>query len=263
MLGFERITPGVRLIVVLVVAGWFFRAGLGDWLSASPDGMARGHLWRLVTYPFASGLSLGSMLSLICFVPFACSVETSLGTVRFRRLFWSSTLLAGALIGLLGLFSRPLSMAGLWVPFLAVSTAFSLLNWRRTVYFFWLLPLPARFLLPLNAVSLALAPASAWPALLSPMALAYAMIRRNWLMQAEVFRRPVTRKRSRLSDTVVATKVSPIRPQLNQPSVSETEVQVNRILDKLRSEGMASLSPLERSLLESQSKRLRHGDERM
>jgi len=261
MLGFERITPGVRLIVVLGVAGWFFRTGLGDWLSASPDGLARGQIWRVITYPFASGFSFGAVLCLFCFVPFACSVESSLGTVRFRRLFWGATLLAGLWGAAVGVFFPSLSLAGLWAPFLAISTAFSLLNWRRTLYLFMLIPLQARFLVPLNLLSMALAPASAWPALLSPMALAYAMIRRNWLMQAEVFR-SATRKRSRLSDTVVATKVSPIRPQLNRPLVSETEAQVNQILDKLRSEGMASLSPIERNLLESHSKCLRHGDER-
>ena len=99
MTAIERITPGVRLILTLVLVGWVWRAfspvlGAGEWLADFPQAVLHGQLWRLVTYPFAVGLNSSTLIGTICFAPFAIIVERDLGSVRFQRLFWGSTLLS-------------------------------------------------------------------------------------------------------------------------------------------------------------------------
>lgn len=269
MLGLDRITPGVRQILWLVVVGWLWQllgplVVPGEWLADVPQAVLRGQLWRLCTYPLAGGLTLGTVLAGFFFLPFACSVENSLGTVRFRRLFWGSTLLAGVVTQLVNFLTPAPVMVGLLVPALAVSTAFYLLNWRETIYFMLVLPIKVPVMLGLTLASILLFPPAAWASLYSPMLLATLMIKRNWLMQMKAFSDPASgRRRSRLGSDYKGPKVSPIRPSFRTPEVSEAEARVDQILDKLRTEGMASLTADEKEVLDSHSKRLRHGDERM
>lgn len=266
----ERITPGVRLVLLLVLVGWLWHAlapslGRGEWLANDPNLVLQGQIWRLLTYPFAAGISASALLGWVCFAPFACSVERSLGSVRFRRLFWGSTLLA-SLLGLLLAGGSP--SVGPSIPFLATGTAFCLLNWRHTVYLMMVIPIKVKYLIPLALIGILTSPPATWLALCSPLALAYLMVKRNWLMQTELFSKPAsrsvgTRRRSRLSDDFSGPKVTPIRPNLAKAPLSEAETQVDLILDKLRSEGMSSLTSTEKEVLDSHSRRLRHGDERM
>ena len=103
-----------------------------------------------------------------------------------------------------------------------------------------------------------------WLPLFSSMGLAYLMVKRNWLMQTQIFAKQArARRRSRLSEDFKGPKVTPIRPNLTRVALTEVETQVDKILDKLRSEGMASLTTQEKEVLDSHSKRLRHGDERL
>lgn len=257
----------MRVILALVLLGWIGRAVFphADWLGDQPQAILRGQIWRLVSYPFAAPFTLGHLLLTLTFIPFACSSERSLGTVRFRRLFWSATLLA-SLLGLAQSFwARPLALGGLAAPTVAVLTASCLLHRGQRVYLFGVLPIPSEYLLPLGLLVLcASAPLQAYLPLLSGAGLAYLMVRRNFMMQTEMFRRPAGgRRKSRLSEEFSGPKVTPIRPDLQRTPLSEVEARVDQILDKLRHEGMAALTPQEKEVLDSHSKRLRHGDERM
>lgn len=270
MLGLDRITPGVRQILWLVLLGWVWQAlgplALpGEWLADLPQAVMRGQVWRLITYPLAGGLTLGTLITGFFFLPFACSVENSLGTVRFRRLFWGSVLLAGVVNQLVNFLAPAVGLAGLLVPLLGVATAFALLNWRETIYLMMVLPLRVPVVLAITAGGILLTtPPIAWAALYSPMLLATLMIKQNWLMQMEAFSKPASgRRRSRLGADYNGPKVSPIRPNFRGPEISEAEARVDQILDKLRHEGMAALTADEKEVLDSHSKRLRHGDERM
>ncbi|MFN8606643.1 MAG: DUF6576 domain-containing protein [Vulcanimicrobiota bacterium] len=269
MLGLDRITPGVRQILWIVFLGWLWQwfgplLIKGEWLAQAPQAVRQGQIWRLCTYPLAGGLTPATLLTGFFFLPFACSVELSLGTVRFRRLFWGSTLLAGVCLQLVDFFTPAPALAGLLVPTLAVGTAFSLLNWRETVYFMLILPVRVPLLLALATLGVLMLPPAQWLALYSPMLLATLMIKHNWLMQMEAFSKPAAgRRRSRLGQDYKGPKVTPIRPNFRAPEISEVEARVDQILDKLRHEGMASLTADEKEVLDSHSKRLRHGDERM
>mgnify|MGYP003603882351 FL=1 len=270
MLGLDRITPGVRQILWLVVLGWLWQALSplalpGEWLADVPQAVLGGQVWRLLSYPLAGGLTLGTVITGFFFLPFACSVENSLGTMRFRRLFWGAVLVAGIVNQLVNFLTPAVGLAGLLVPTLAVGTAFALLNWRETIFFMLVLPVRVPMLLAITVIGLLLTtPPVAWASLSSPMILATLMIKQNWLMQMEAFSKPSSgRRRSRLGSDYKGPKVSPIRPNFRSPEISETEARVDQILDKLRHEGMASLTADEKEVLDSHSKRLRHGDERM
>jgi hypothetical protein len=252
---------------MLVVMGWVYHAlapsiGAGEWLANVPPLVRQGQIWRLLSYPFAVGLTGSNLITTIFFVPFACSVEQALGTVRFRRLFWASIGLA-ALPGLVLPGGAP--GGGLAIPSLAMGTAFCLLHWTQTVYLMLILPVKVKYVIPITLLGILTAPSALWPALVTPLAVAYLMVKRNWFMQQALLSKPAAkprRRRSRLGEDFRGPKVTPIRP-LTQVPPTETEAQVDLILDKLRQEGMSSLTSSEREVLDSHSKRLRHGDERM
>ncbi|MBS2038991.1 hypothetical protein JST97_28675 [bacterium] len=269
MLGLDRITPGLRQILWLVLLGWLFQwfgplLVAGEWLADVPQAVLKGHIWRLLTYPLAGDLTPGTLLTALFFLPFASSVERSLGTIRFRRLFWGSTLVAGIVLQLVNLMTPAPALTGLLVPTLAVGTAFCLLNWRETIYLMLIIPVKVPIALAFGLAGVLLSPMALWPVLYSPALLATLMIKHNWLMQMEAFSKPASgRRRSRLGHDYKGPKVTPIRPNFRAPEVSEAEARVDQILDKLRHEGMASLTADEKEVLDSHSKRLRHGDERM
>lgn len=262
MLGIIRLTPGVRNLLILVACGWVLDAFVPrDLLADIPSAVMTGEVWRLVTYPFAAGLNVFTLLGAICFAAFASSVEEVIGTNRFHRLFWGATLLGGGLSLLTGV-----PLASLMVPNLAIITAFCLLNWEATIYsghFLLMIPIKAKYLLLVEALFVVAMPRPMWLPMFAAMALGYLMIQKNWFMAHDLVRKaPAPRRKTRLGDDFSGAKVTPLRPTFTKGPVSQLEAEVDVILDKLRVEGMASLTPEEKEVLDRNSRRLRHGDER-
>lgn len=268
----SRITPGVRGILVAVFCGWIvlelapllFHVAPQSWLVGSTGDILQGQVWRLLTYPFASTLNFGSAISALMLFIFGPQVEASLGTRRFLRLVGGATALAGILLLVTAQVSGPLVFGGMEVPLLALVAAYCLLNWEGTILLMMVIPVPIRYFFILEIIGVMLAPRPFWIPHWSAIALAYLMLTRNWFMQSNLFSRQQSareKRRSRLQGELSGPKVVPIRPELAR-TPSPTEVEVDRILEKLRVEGMASLSQTERDLLDAHSNALRKRDER-
>lgn len=272
MLGVHRITPGVRVLLILVAMGWIVTSQAphmgGEWLSLDPARVMGFEAWRLITYPFAATLSVWTVIMLVFFVGFASAVEEMLGTTRFYRLVFGAAVVAGLMTVLTSAVSGlAFALGGLSVPFVTLIAAFCFLHWDNTqpiIHFYLILPVTSRFMLAIEVLLiLATFPAPYWPAMLSPIAVAYLMVRRNWLMHSRWFARSKqSTRKTRLSGDFSGAKVTPLRPAFQAAPVSPLEAEVDRILDKLRSEGMASLTEEERAVLDAQSQRLRKSDER-
>lgn len=267
MFGLIRLTPAVRATLALVVTGWIW-TGLSSSaaLVLSLNTLREGQVWRVLTYAFASPLSLSSLGLVWGFIALGGATEIALGTTRFLRLLWGSIVLGGIASAACGLLlGSAAELAGFQAPFLAVLTAFCLLHWRESLRLGlprWNILVSARFLFLVGCLSVLLLPRESWLACLSAITLAYLMVRRNWLMKSNLFAQESTRRRSRLGDDYSGPKVTPLRPRVAVSSVTQLEAQVNLILEKLRHEGMASLSPEEKALLDSYSLRLPVSEER-
>jgi membrane associated rhomboid family serine protease len=268
----HRITPGVRAILTIMAGGWLILELLpwvlkvvpSAWLVASTADILHGQVWRLVTYPFAEPLDFGSALNALVLFMFGPSVESALGTRRFVRLVAGATVLVALLALVSAQVSGPFFLAGMQVPLLAVFAAYCLLNWGGTILLMFVIPVPIRYFFVFEIIAVMLSPKPMWIPLWSAIGLAYGMVSRNWFMSSNLFARPQTAKekrRSRLQGEMAGPKVVPIRPELAR-TPSPTEVEVDRILEKLRLEGMASLNQSERDLLDAHSNALRKRDER-
>lgn len=266
---FLRTTPGVRLFLVLVVCGWVGNAVLAGSISpaaslALSGAVGQGQLWRLLLYPFAAPISFNAVMSALLALSLGPAVEESLGTRRFSRLLLVSILLGGLLALLPMLWAGPVLLFGPVVPTLAIVSAYCLLHWNGQLMLMGAIQLETRVVFFLSLLSVVFLPHSWWVPAWSAAGLAYGMVRRNWLMQGQVFRRPPQekRRRSRFQGEFSGPKVTPIRPNLPLRAPTAAELEVDRILEKLRVEGMSALTAQERETLDSQSNALRKRDER-
>lgn len=258
------------MFLILVALGWIVTGQSGhwgEWLSFDPARVLGFEAWRLMTYPFASLLSVWGVIATVFFVGFASAVEEMLGTTRFYRLVFGAALGASLLALLTSFLAGAMPLAGLEVPFVTLVAAFCFLHWDSSqpiINFFLVLPVTARAMLVIEVLLvLAKYPAAYWPAMLSPIGLAFLMVRRNWLMRSKWFARSKqSPRKTRLGSDFSGAKVTPLRPAFQSAPVSPLEAEVDRILDKLRSEGMAALTAEEKAVLDAQSQRLRKSDER-
>lgn len=102
-----RLEVGTTMFVVLAIAAswiaWVAAPGLPGALAFSMSAVADGQLWRLVTWPFANGLTLWTVLNLFFFWYFGTELEQMIGRNRMAWLLvgvWGSLTLASALVGL-------------------------------------------------------------------------------------------------------------------------------------------------------------------
>ncbi len=154
------------VIVFVTFSAQFFRAsaGLLGLFRLTPEVWRFGFLWQLATYPF---IGVGSpdiwfVIELFVLYLFARDVFYDLG----RKGFWKILVVVGALTGVLAVLvvllevaltgHAPLSFAGLLQGQTTLLTilvaAFATLNRRATIYLFFVLPIEARWFLPLEIV---------------------------------------------------------------------------------------------------------------
>jgi len=85
-----RLEVGTTMFVVLAIAAswiaWVAAPGLPGALAFSMSAVADGQLWRLVTWPFANGLTLWTVLNLFFFWYFGTELEQMIGRNRMAWL---------------------------------------------------------------------------------------------------------------------------------------------------------------------------------
>lgn len=99
-----RLEVTTVMLVVLAVAAswvaWVIAPGLPGLLWFSPDTVAAGQLWRVLTWPLANDISLWSVLTLFFFWYFGTDLELIVGKVRMAWLLagiWASLTAAATL----------------------------------------------------------------------------------------------------------------------------------------------------------------------
>jgi hypothetical protein len=107
----------VMFVVLAVVTSWLGWVVLRDWtslLAYSPQAMAGGQVWRLISWPFAGGLSLWSVLTLFFFWYFGTELESQIGRRSMLGLLlgiWGSLTITYTLTAFL--FSSTTALAGI------------------------------------------------------------------------------------------------------------------------------------------------------
>jgi hypothetical protein len=127
-IGRIEVSTVVLVILVAVASGlaWVVDQKLPGRLLYTPDALAAGQAWRLLTWPFANDLGLGTVITLALFWYFGTELERMIGRTRMVWLLvgmWASftaaytvvALIAGSGRGLAGLGSIEFLLLLLWI----------------------------------------------------------------------------------------------------------------------------------------------------
>lgn len=287
--GFFRLTPGVKnlliatgvmflleLLVRRITGNDFLMKWLCVYMAPRESPVETWlQIWRPFTYVFLhSGLShlFWNMLGLFLLGP---PLEASIGTARFYRVYFVSGVL-GALLAILGsavLGARGDYLVGASGAVMGVMFAFITLNPNQTFLIWMVLPIKALYLgLLVAGVQLYSALAhtglsnTSFLAHLGGIAAGFGMARTGfWFENLNPMGGLKRRWRRRHLRAVPARKPAmPIEPPFRAAplpaAVEDMEEQVDAILDKVRLQGMESLTEAERRTLDAHSTRLRQRD---
>lgn len=127
-MGRVEVTTVVLVILIAVLSGlaWVALPSLPSHLLYTPEAVASGEAWRLLTWPFANDLGLGTVITLALFWYFGTDLERLIGRTRMAWLLlgmWASftaaytvvALVAGSGRGLFGLSSIEFLLLLLWI----------------------------------------------------------------------------------------------------------------------------------------------------
>ena len=122
--------------------------------ALSLDGLKRGFVWQLLTYQFLHGGMMHLVLNSVALYFFGRPMELMLGRKSFLKLYLFSGLAGGVFQVLLALvspeFNRP--MVGASAGICGLVAAFALLSPDSVIYLFFVLPVRAKYFLPIMIV---------------------------------------------------------------------------------------------------------------
>ena len=241
-------TPVVRTLLIATVIAFFLQStvpGLVNWFVFEPrDVLVRP--WSIVTYMFLHGglgHLLGNMLGLFFFGP---RVEERIGSRRFAWLYFISGI-AGAILSFF--FSFNAGIVGASGGVFGVTLAFAYF-WPDALIHIWgIVPVPAKWLVVFYGLLSVMGVFGRGGAGVAHFAhlggYAGAFLYLKWIERAKgQFRRKAT-----------APVIAPDRSLVKYKAIDRSSIheinreEVDRILDKISAEGLASLTPAERTFL--------------
>ena len=263
--------PGVKALLIAVLActagSWIVGAAFGveplQYLTFIGTEFNQGAIWQAATYPFFYPVAamLSWLINSLMLWMFGNTIETEIGTRRFYRVFILASLFGAAASALSTVAGHPVAMFGLQVPLFAIIMLYCIIN-LEAVLQIWLIvviPIKGKYLGAIFALYSAITQPEMIPAFAAAVAGAYLVgVKGFWRPGPAVTKKkPTPAARLRTMPSVV-DKVTPIRPRFTNTSM---EVEVDRILDKLRVEGMANLTPEEKETLDKHSRNMKLRDQ--
>jgi membrane associated rhomboid family serine protease len=119
--------------------------------ALSLDGLKRGFVWQLLTYQFLHGGMLHLVVNSVALYMFGRPMELMLGRKTFLKLYLFSGLAGGVFQVLLALVSPAFNspMVGASAGICGLVAAFALLSPDSIIYLFFVLPVRAKYFLPI------------------------------------------------------------------------------------------------------------------
>jgi membrane associated rhomboid family serine protease len=259
--GFQ-LTPWVRHLIianaVVSLSAWLI-PGLLDYLGFRPA-LALQRPWTFVTYMFVHGdfwHLLFNMLGLFFFGP---PVEERLGSKDFLRYYIICGLIGGAALAFI--FAPNSMLIGASGAMFAIMLAFAMFWPDMPIYIFGIFPVQAKWLVIIYAVASMLfmmnpADNTAHWAHLGGFAVGFIYLKFGSSLGSPVERLQKFAAKRRLK--VVPGEGQTLKRDEPRRRRAEEEVldEVDKVLDKISTHGMASLTSDERKLLDEVSKRYR------
>jgi membrane associated rhomboid family serine protease len=255
----------------------FLFPGVDRWATFTSNGLGRWELWRFISYQFVHGGLLHVGLNMVGLYFVGRTVVSILGPTQFALIY-----LAGGVCGALfewllqSAVGRPCAIVGASASISALMFVFVTIEPRMMVRLF---PFPFSFTLVRLAWGFAIingllglsslaSPASAG----STAYLAHLGGALYGILHGKYFRQRITlpvirfvrsskRPKPAPGQTRKSTATAPYRSRPGQPNVIDAEfskptADYNEVLDKINREGIGSLTPAERRILERASENL-------
>src|SRR5687767_7097134 len=248
----------------------YTRLGMTDYLALSTDGLRSGFVWQLFTFQFLHAGLFHLFFNLLCLWFFGRVVEARLGQAAFWKIYLAGGVFGGMLQAALG-FAIPQFFGGWHVVgasagVCALIAAFALMEPEAIIMLMMMFPLKAKYLLALEtgiAAFFTLVPSDrgvAHAAHLGGIAMGVAMIKYALYDFSPSFRWHPLRNRARRRQLVEAATVKPAFWKTKGSAIPKAEQvepeefisrEVDPILDKISAQGLQSLTPREKQILEA------------
>lgn len=265
-------------ILVAVFERLFMSAEFTDWLQLTFSGLQKWHVWQLVSYSFIHPVAdipsvFVVVFNLMCLYLLGREMESLLGTKRFLTLYFGAVLL-GAVAWLAVNYRFGGVLMGAWPGIAACLTLFACLNPDQEIRMLFLfVPVTIKpkylvwFVVAVEGCGLAfweirgqLSPLGyAHSAHLGGMLAGYLYYRlvhqREWLNPdgRSAIELPGWLRKSRKT-----AATTPAKFKVNLTNREDLKTEVDRILDKINSEGFNALTPEEKQLLDEARDQLSH-----
>ena len=237
------------------------------YLTLSGKGLQTGFVWQLMTFQFLHANFLHFFLNAFALFIFGKPTEMTVGKERFLEIYFSAGVMGGLLQAVLGMISPGMfgsHIVGASAGVCGVLAAFCLLYRDATIRLFFVIPIRAYHLLIGMLVFTAVmvpsgsqvAHASHLGGMLSALAYFRWILRRerrlfNWRPYASIQR--TRQRRERRTSSRLRLRSAPRQEVTPGEYISR---EVDPILEKISAQGIQSLTPAERKILEAARSRM-------
>ncbi len=272
--------PGIRNIILLNCAVFIIQLAAHStrsfpveaWFNLIPSRVFKGEVWRLLSYAFLHQGLLHIFINMMMLWMLGRDVEEVLGTRNFVVLYLLSGIAAGLCTALLSPYGIVVGASG---AVLGVVMAFGMLFPTRMVFVWFIFPVPAKILVFMIAlielVNVQVAGTSdhiAHFAHLGGMAFGYMFTKKRywWESHIETWWQTVLAFYHRVFNRHPANEdfdFEEYTAGFDEGDLDiRDEVELDRILQKIKREGMSSLTWMEKQFLEEMSRRFRENRKR-
>lgn len=244
---FPTLTPTVKQLVIANVIGYLLLSSFDRILGLVPAlVISKLHIWQFVTYMFMHGSFQHLFFNMLMLWMFGSQVEQLWGRKTFLQYYFFAGIGAG-LVHCLTSFGSDVPMIGASGAVFGIVLAFSTLFPNRTLLLAFIIPLKAKFLVPLLILVEVLSSFKydgiAHFAHLGGLLFGWLFMRGG---KKYIDAIQVSWKKRKL-------KNNPFRVVKDKPESDTGEQRVNEILDKISREGLDSLTDKEREILRKAS----------
>lgn len=260
-------------IMVAVFERMFASAAFTDWFQLTAPALRHGYAWQLLTYAFIHPLDgvlsvFQVAFNLICLYFLGREMETLLGARRFLILYFGATLLAAGCWFAVN-FHQGGALSGTWPAILACLTMYALLYpdqemtllilfvpvTLRPKYLAW--GLFGFYLLALGvwelrgqALPVQFAPSAYLGGMLAGVLYFFFVHKREWRNPDghTAIELPRWMSKARKNPAAAPGKY---KVNLTTPPQENLKAEIDRVLDKINSQGFSSLTPEEKRLLDN------------
>ena len=244
---------------------WYY--SVESYVALSPEGLKHGYVWQLLTFQFMHANWTHLICNCLTLFFLGNPVEQALGRASFYALYYSSGALGGLVQALLGIFVQgPMfgaAVVGASAGTCGLLAAFALLYPDSLLLLFFIIPIRAKYLLPLGiavAVVFMFAPSAggniAHAAHLGGMIAGFLFVRYavhwnfHWPQLSRVRKTPRRRRLVRVPAHKPGGWKDTMPVEEDLPADEFLSKEVDPILDKISAQGIQSLTERERKILE-------------